>query len=775
MSSAVDEDTVQTFQAGRETIAGVLSSAQTHLQKAFIAFVIGMMGTIWAMRAVVWDFLEANTKSRMNAGTAEATDIVVRTPFDVILLQVKIGLVVGVLFAVPVLLYYGREAILERADSTIPINARRVAGFAVVSIALFVGGVIYAYGVFFPYMFEFLASNADQAGVKPSYGIVEYTEFILLLTLSFGLAAQLPMAMAVLTYTEIVPYETFRDKWKYAVLGIFVFGAVFSPPDPFTQVMWALPLVALYGASLGLSKLITNVKRAGRAADPVEAKKFRRRGRYLALAVVLAFVGTILVLSTGGPTVANEYLLPALPDMLRPAGEFVAGDPLARVWVAVQATAVVALLGIIYNTARVLRSPVQPRRTDRSSTASQNAAAADADGEPAPASTGGPADLDLDELDAAGVRAAPPQAFLSLTEDEALAHAKRAMDDDQPDKAQLILDRFDELEAEHDADAGDAADAATAGDAADADAAGGEGAADTDDGSSNPVTGTAAGMMDAFTEDETTEEEIGGYFYDLQFIVSSLTSKMFRIVGLMIAVFVSTFVWLYSGGIGKIRAQFLAQVPEELRPEDGAEAFEATGEIIALHPVEVLIFEVQVSTILAVVIALPMILYYAWPALEERGLVARGSVSRSVFFVWGGCLVAGLIGGSLLGFFVIAPELISYFVADAKAAGMIVSYRLRNFFWLIFSLTIGIGLLANIPVTMLLFHRSGVLSFRSMMNRWRVVVLAIFAIAGVATPNGILTMLLFAAPVALAYLIGLGILWAVTLPGRLRGRGGSPA
>jgi len=766
MSSAVDEDTVQTVQAGRETIAGVLSSAQTHLQKAFIAFVIGMMGTIWAMRAFVWKFLEANTKSRMGPKTAEATDIVVRTPFDVILLQVKIGLAVGILFAVPVLLYYGREAILDRADSSIPINTQRVVGFAVVSVALFVGGVIYAYGVFFPYMFEFLASNANQAGVKPSYGIVEYTEFILLLTLSFGLAAQLPMAMAVLSYTEIIPYETFRDKWKYAVLGIFVFGAVFSPPDPFTQIMWALPLVALYGASLGLAKLITNIKRAGQAADSVESRKFRRRGRNLALALVLAFVGTVLVLSTGGPTVANEYLLPVLPDMLRPAGEFVAGDPLARVWVAVQATAVVALLGIIYNTVRVLQSPVQPRRADRQSTAT--VADADADGEPAPASAGGPADLDLDELDAAGVRAAPPEAFLSLTEDEALAHAKRAMDDDQPDKAQLILDRFDELDAERE-------DADAAGAAGDAAAAEGE-SADSDDESGSLLTGTAAGMMDPFTEDETTEEEIGGYFYDLQFIVSSLTSKLFRIVGLMIAVFVGVFVWLYSGGIGKIRDLFLAQVPETLRPEDAStEALDATGEIIALHPVEVLIFEVQVSTILAVVVALPLILYYAWPALEERGLVAQGKVSRSVFFVWGGCLVAGLIGGSLLGFFVIAPELISYFVADAKAAGMIVSYRLRNFFWLIFSLTIGIGLLANIPVTMLLFHRSGVLSFRSMMNRWRVIVLVIFAVAGVATPNGILTMLLFAAPISVAYLIGLGLLWAVTLPGRLRGRGGSPA
>ncbi|SNZ15609.1 sec-independent protein translocase protein TatC [Natronoarchaeum philippinense] len=755
MSSAVDEDTVQTVQAGRETIAGVLSSAQTHLQKAFIAFVIGMMGTIWAMRAFVWEFLEANTKSRMGPQTAEVTDIVVRTPFDVILLQVKIGLAVGILFAVPVLLYYGREAIVERADATVPINKRRVVGFAVTSVTLFVGGVIYAYGVFFPYMFEFLASNAVQAGVKPSYGIVEYTEFILLLSLSFGLAAQLPMAMAVLSYTEIVPYETFRDKWKYAVLGIFVFGAVFSPPDPFTQVMWALPLVALYAASLGLSKLITNVKRAGRAADPAEAQKFRRRGKVLVAALVAAFVGTLAFLSAGGPELANQQLLPALPDMIRPAGEFVAGDSLARLWAATKVTAVVGLLGIIYNTARVLRSPVQPRRPSRSSSSSDG---------PAPASAGDPSDLDLDNLDAAGVRAAPPQTFLSLTEDEALERARTAMDDDHPEKAQAILDRFDEVEAAHDdAESGDG----------DANAAAAD-SGDEDDGSL--VTGTAAGMMDAFTEDETTEEEIGGYFYDLQFIFSSLTSKLFRIVGLGIAVFVGVFVWLYSGGIGDIRELFLSQVPPELRPtEAGSQVAGGAGEIIALHPVEVLIFEVQVSTILAVVVTLPMILYYAWPALEERGLVAQGKVSRSVFFLWGGCLVGGLIGGSLLGFFVIAPELISYFVADAKAAGMIVSYRLRNFFWLIFSLTIGIGLLANIPVTMLLFARSGVVSFGAMLKRWRVVVLAIFAIAGVATPNGILTMLLFAAPVALAYLLGLGVLWIVTLPGRLRGRGGSPA
>ncbi len=50
--------------------------------------------------------------------------------------------------------------------------------------------------------------------------------------------------MTGLSYAEIVPYELFRDKWRHAIVGIFAFGALFTPPDPFTQIMWAVPLVA---------------------------------------------------------------------------------------------------------------------------------------------------------------------------------------------------------------------------------------------------------------------------------------------------------------------------------------------------------------------------------------------------------------------------------------------------------------------------------------------------------------------------------------------------
>ncbi len=64
MSSAVGEDTIQTVAAGRETLGALLSSVQTHLQKVFIVFVIGFMGSFYALRIWIWDFLEATAKPR---------------------------------------------------------------------------------------------------------------------------------------------------------------------------------------------------------------------------------------------------------------------------------------------------------------------------------------------------------------------------------------------------------------------------------------------------------------------------------------------------------------------------------------------------------------------------------------------------------------------------------------------------------------------------------------------------------------------------------------
>jgi Sec-independent protein secretion pathway component TatC len=193
-----------------------------------------------------------------------------------------------------------------------------------------------------------------------------------------------------------------------------------------------------------------------------------------------------------------------------------------------------------------------------------------------------------------------------------------------------------------------------------------------------------------------------------------------------------------------------------------AEMIEAV-DIVLLHPVEQLIFMIKFSTAFAAISVLPLALYFAWPAIEQRG-VATGD--RSVLLAWGGTLMIALTGGSILGFLVIGPTIISALARDALASNMVIAYRINNFGWLVTYLTVGIGLLAMVPATMLLFHHGSIVSFSRMRRSWRVTVFAMFVVAGVFSPGGLFTMLMIAIPTALAYLLGLGLLWMYDRIGR---------
>ncbi|MBV0925550.1 twin-arginine translocase subunit TatC [Halomicroarcula limicola] len=737
MASAIDEDTVQTVQSGRATLGAMLGTAQTHLQKVFIVFVIGMMGTIMGLQYGVWDRLKQDLLySKMDLTTQEAANIVAVTPFDVILLQVKIGAVVGILLALPLLVYFGRDGLRQRGwwpAEHVPVW--KGALFVLTSLGLFTVGVAYAYELFFPMMFNFLAGNAIAAGFKPQYSIVKWAQFVFLLAASFGLAAQLPLLMTVLSYTGIVPYETFRDKWRYAVVIIFAFGALFSPPDPFTQIMWAAPLCGLYALSLALSKLAVTVKRS---SDLISTRRVAASHWNVLLGVVVAVGGAVYLVLT---TSAFEYVRATVAFLAQYSSRLPGAlSRPALFGLTTETTAIVlgAALGLLVAVGVLYYYVLQAL--------GQSAA-------PSGRRHGDPTAIDIDEIDGAAVEVAPPEVFEEMSEEQALAHADTALSEGDQEKAQLILDRWDMA---NEADESDQEDSQ----AADAEAATAESGQGGSEGE-NVLASTTAGMMSAFSEEETTEDDVGGYYYDLRFIFDSIASKAFWIMGVFGAVLAGAFFFLYSGGIERLQRTFVSRLPPGM-----AEGFD----IVTLHPVEHLVFIVKFSTILGFVSVVPLLLYFAWPALRERGFVVG---DRNVLLLWGGTVFAALIGGSLLGFLYVAPMTISAIAYDQLQANMVIAYRISKFGWLVFFLTIGIGLLVEIPVTMFLFHRGGIVPFELMYERWREVIIAIVALSAILSPSGIFTMLLVGIPVSLAYLVGLGILWVYTLGGRRTPKGRS--
>jgi sec-independent protein translocase protein TatC len=726
-SGVVDPSTARTINTGRETIGVLLGSAQKRLQHVFIAFVVGLLAGIMTMRLFVWPQLEEDL-------LVESANVIAQTPFDVILMQVKIGLFTGVGFAIPVLLYHARKPLQERdVIPEVDVSRLQIAAFLLLTTGLGVAGVAYAYFLFFPLMFDFLAGNAVGAGLAPKYSIVKWTEFIFFLAFSFMLAAQLPLVMSALSYTGIIPYETFRDKWKIAIMVIFVFGAFFSPPEPFTQILWAAPLLLLYGFSVYLAKTVVTMKR-GREHVDVRGVFRDRWNRVLGVGV-LGFAGGYAVSQFGGVAALNDGLQAVgASTRVLTMGEIFGVPPATGHLLLGAVVAVLALVvTLLYYTYVAIERAAQ---------------------EVAARGHGDPSDVNLDALDAEAVRVVPPETFAAMSEEDALAAARRAMSDENDEKAQAILDRYDDVQERLEEQEGGGAGDRESGDADQS------GSADA----SNPVQDTATGMVNAFTDDETTEDDIGGYYYDIRFVLGSLRSRAFHIVGSFMVLLAVIFGWFYYGGFADLRDDFIARIPSDVRPEAADIAWPIT-----LHPVEALVFQVKISTVLAAVCVLPLIFYYLWPSLSERGLVAG---DRRAIVVWGGGLVGGLAVGSYVGYSFVAPEIISYLVYDALSADMVISYTVSNFAWTIFLLTVGIGLLADIPVTMVLFHIGGIVSYDTMWRRWRVPVLSIFAFAALVTPNSLYTMFVISLPMVLMYGVGLALLHLVTLGGR-RGRSGS--
>ena len=780
MSSALDDDTRRTIAGGRETLGAALGTIQTHLQRVFIVFVLTLVGTIWLLRNYIWDILRQDL-------ITEDAKVVFVTPFDVILLQVKIGLVVGIIVSIPVLLYLSRDELRARGYwPQSPVPRWKLAALAIGILTLFVLGVAYAYFLFFPIMFEFLINTATQSGFRPTYSIAPWVEFIVLLSLSFGLAAQLPLAMSVLAYTEIVPYETFRDKWKHAILGLYAGGAIFTPPDPITQLMWATPLVALYAFSLRFTKIVVTVRRSSEQLDLRGIA--RQNANVMAGSAVLAFLPVYLFLANGGVLLVNDLTAqlpgqfwPTLPALGTTLG--VAQNTLAIGGGVLTGLLVVVVLYYRYVSAEL--GEFEPAG-------------------PAAASAGDPSDIDLRELDAMGVKAAPIEAFEDMSEDEALQIASEAMDADNPDKAQAVLDGWDDAQqilgsepetppesgapAPDDYGTGQAASEDTggrpehldddvpytevdhgeeqrppeAGPSPDADPGMPEGSPDVPEGQPDSgsddagvVTETTTGVIDAFTDEETTEEDIGGYYYDISFILESITSSAFWIAGIFMVTMGAVFMLLYQGGIRVIRDDFLARLPAGMDPEQVAP--------VALHPVEHLIFEIKFSLLVAIIVTLPVVLYFAWPALKDRGFAAG---DRRVLGLWGISLIVGVIGGSIVGYTQVAPAVISWLAQDTIGANMVIAYRIKYIGWLVIYTTVGIGLLAEVPVTLLLAHYGGLIPFTVVWSRWREVTITIFAAAALLSPKGVFTMFVLAIPVALSFFGGLALLWVLTLGGR---------
>lgn len=240
----------------RDPLFNILRDLQKEGKKIFLSFVTGLVLSVIILRVYVWQFFETVMRSNMSEALGDQVNIIAQTPFEVLLVQSKIGIFMGLVFSIPVILLILNKKIDNHGNKLSNIPRRAFYISVMFGTALFSLGLWYSYYVFFPIVFEFLASATVQTSVQPMYSIARWTQFMVLLSLSFGLIAQVPVSIPMLVRYEVVSYNRVKDSIRFWIVGTLVVGAILSPPEPISQVMWSGPLIGLYILAIIISKYI---------------------------------------------------------------------------------------------------------------------------------------------------------------------------------------------------------------------------------------------------------------------------------------------------------------------------------------------------------------------------------------------------------------------------------------------------------------------------------------------------------------------------------------
>lgn len=126
---------------------------------------------------------------------------------------------------------------------------------------LFLIGSAFLYYFIFPSIFKFFVSFESPAGtmaipIQLEARISEYLSMVVKLIFGFGIAFQLPVVIVILVKMGVVKVASLRSKRKYWILLIFVLAAVLTPPDVFSQISMALPMMLLYEIAILISARI---------------------------------------------------------------------------------------------------------------------------------------------------------------------------------------------------------------------------------------------------------------------------------------------------------------------------------------------------------------------------------------------------------------------------------------------------------------------------------------------------------------------------------------
>lgn len=184
------------------------------------------------------------------------TDLVFLAPAEAFFVYLKISIYFALIISIPMILY---QMWMFTAPGLLGAERTYTGPFVIFGTIFFAIGATFCYFVVLPLGLKFLIGYGGE-GLTPMISVGNYISFIFKLMIAFGLVFEMPIVIIFLTKLGFVNPATLAAKRSYFIVGSFVVASLLTPPDVFTQIIMAVPIILLFEISLLVSKYFIKPK-----------------------------------------------------------------------------------------------------------------------------------------------------------------------------------------------------------------------------------------------------------------------------------------------------------------------------------------------------------------------------------------------------------------------------------------------------------------------------------------------------------------------------------
>jgi sec-independent protein translocase protein TatC len=244
------------------TLTEHLAELRIRIIRSALAVVIGAV-LIIAFYDQVYDFLLKPYRDLCDSKPQGfcSGELNAFSPAEGLSARLRIGMYGGIILALPVILWQIWRFVVPALEAK---EKKYAIPFVLSSVVLFCAGGAMAYftiGRALDFLIGWSGEDVNQV-----FAIDKYVALFGLMIFAFGVGFLLPVLLVFLQLVGVVTPRTLLSGWRYAIVGIFVLGAVITPSgDPITLSMLAGPMIALYFVAVLIGVLVARSRRRANA------------------------------------------------------------------------------------------------------------------------------------------------------------------------------------------------------------------------------------------------------------------------------------------------------------------------------------------------------------------------------------------------------------------------------------------------------------------------------------------------------------------------------